>query len=73
MDRYEQLKMIEDHIKKHGVTRLANDERGKDEVTRETDLKLKKLKVQFLRERNKRTKRFKLVDKDLIKDPLGAS
>ena len=64
MNRRKQLKMIENYIKKHGVTRLANDERGNDQITRETDLKLKELKVNFLRERNKRNKRFKLLNKD---------
>jgi hypothetical protein len=64
MNRRKQLKMIENYIKKHGVTRLANDERGNDQITRETDLKLKELKVKFLRERNKRNKRFKLLNKD---------
>ena len=64
MNRRKQLKMIENYIKKHGVTRLANDERGNDQITRETDLKLKELKVKFLRERNKRNKAFKLLNED---------
>jgi hypothetical protein len=64
MNRRKQLKMIENYIKKHGVKRLANDERGNDQITRDADLKLKKLKVQLLRERNKRNKRFKLLNKD---------
>ena len=63
MNREEQLKLIADHIKKHGVKRLAPDQRGEDIVSRESELKLKKLKVQLLRERNKRNKRFKLLDK----------
>ena len=63
MDRSKQLKMIENYIKKHGVRRLAPDQRGEDIVSREADLKLKKLKVELLRERKKRKKRFKLLDK----------
>ena len=63
MNRRKQLKMIENYIKKHGVRRLAPDQRGTDEVQRESELKLKKRKVQLLRERNKRNKRFKLLDK----------
>ena len=63
MNREEQLKLIADHIKKHGVKRLTPDQRGTDEVQRESELKLKKLKVQLLRERNKRKRQFKLLDK----------
>ena len=63
MNRRKQLKMIENYIKKHGVRRLAPDQRGEDIVSREADLKLKKLKVELLRERKKRKKRFKLLDK----------
>ena len=63
MNREEQLKLIADHIKKHGVKRLAPDMRGTDEVQRESELKMKKLKVQLLRERNKRKRQFKLLDK----------
>ena len=63
MNRRKQLKMIENYIKKHGVRRLAPDQRGTDDVQRESELKLKKLKVQLLRERNKRNKQFKLLDK----------
>ena len=63
MNRRKQLKMIENYIKKHGVRRLAPDQRGTDEVQRESELKLKKLKVQLLRERNKRKRQFKLLDK----------
>lgn len=63
MNREEQLKLIADHIKKHGVKRLAPDQRGSDAAQRESELKLKKLKVQLLRERNKRNKRLKLLDK----------
>tara|TARA_R110000850_G_scaffold47121_2_gene118154 strand:+ start:3142 stop:3336 length:195 start_codon:yes stop_codon:yes gene_type:complete len=64
MNRRKQLKMIENYIQKHGVKRLAADQRGNDEITRDGDLKLKKLKVQFLRERNKRNKAFKLLNED---------
>ena len=64
MNRRKQLKMIENYIQKHGVKRLAADQRGNDEITRDGDLKLKKLKVQFLRERNKRNKAFKLLNDD---------
>lgn len=64
MNRRKQLKMIENYIHKHGVKRLAADQRGEDLVSRESDLKLKKLKVQFLRERNKRNKAFKLLNED---------
>ena len=64
MNRRKQLKMIENYIQKHGVKRLAADQRGNDEITRGGDLKLKKLKVQLLRERNKRNKAFKLLNED---------
>jgi hypothetical protein len=64
MNRRKQLKMIENYIQKHGVKRLAADQRGNDEITRDGDLKLKKLKVQLLRERNKRNKAFKLLNED---------
>ena len=62
MNRRKQLKMIENYIKKHGVKRLTPDMRGTDEVQRESELKMKKLKVQLLRERNKRKREFKLLD-----------
>ena len=61
MNRRKQLKMIENYIKKHGVRRLAPDQRGEDLLSRESDLKQKKLRVQLLRERKKR---FKLFNKD---------
>ena len=61
MNRRKQLKMIENYIKKHGVKRLAPDQRGEDLLARESDLKQKKLRVQLLRERKKR---FKLFNKD---------
>ena len=61
MNRRKQLKMIENYIKKHGVKRLAPDQRGEDLLSRESDLKQKKLRVQLLRERKKR---FKLFNKD---------
>ena len=61
MNRRKQLKMIENYIKKHGVRRLAPDQRGEDLLSREFDLKQKKLRVQLLRERKKR---FKLFNKD---------
>ena len=64
MNRRKQLKMIENYIQKHGVKRLAADQRGNDEITRDGDLKLKTLKVQLLRERNKRNKAFKLLNED---------
>tara|TARA_R110000765_G_scaffold395888_1_gene489673 strand:+ start:175 stop:369 length:195 start_codon:yes stop_codon:yes gene_type:complete len=64
MNRRKQLKMIENYIQKHGVKRLAADQRGNDEITRDGDLKLKKLKVQLLRERNKRNRAFKLLNED---------
>ena len=58
MNRRKQLKMIENYIKKHGVKRLAPDQRGEDLLARESDLEQKKLKVQLLRERKKRFKLF---------------
>ena len=61
MNRRKQLKMIENYIKKHGVRRVAPDQRGEDLLARESDLKLKKLRVKLLRERKKR---FKLFNKD---------
>ena len=61
MNRRKQVKMIENYIKKHGVRRLAPDQRGEDLLSRESDLKQKKLRVQLLRERKKR---FKLFNKD---------
>ena len=61
MNRRKQLKMIENYIKKHGVRRLAPDQRGEDLLSRESDLQQKKLRVQLLRERKKR---FKLFNKD---------
>ena len=61
MNRRKQLKMIENYIKKHGVRRLAPDQRGEDLLSRESDLKQKKLRAQLLRERKKR---FKLFNKD---------
>jgi len=61
MNRRKQLKMIENYIKKHGVRRLAPDQRGEDLLSRQSDLEQKKLRVQLLRERKKR---FKLFNKD---------
>ncbi len=61
MNRRKQLKMIENYIKKHGVRRLAPDQRGEDLLARESDLKQKKLRVRLMRERKKR---FKLFNKD---------
>ena len=61
MNRRKQLKMIENYIKKHGVRRLAPDQRGEDLLSRESDLEQKKLRVRLLRERKKR---FKLFNKD---------
>ena len=61
MNRRKQLKMIENYIKKHGVKRLAPDQRGEDLLSRESDLEQKKLRVRLLRERKKR---FKLFNKD---------
>ena len=61
MNRRKQVKMIENYIKKHGVRRLAPDQRGEDLLSRESDLKQKKLRVRLMRERKKR---FKLFNKD---------
>ena len=61
MNRRKQLKMIENYIKKHGVRRLAPDQRGEDLLSRESDLEQKKLRVRLMRERKKR---FKLFNKD---------
>ena len=61
MNRRKQVKMIENYIKKHGVRRLAPDQRGEDLLSRESDLKQKKLRVQLMRARKKR---FKLFNKD---------
>ena len=61
MNRRKQVKMIENYIKKHGVRRLAPDQRGEDLLSRESDLKLKKLRVKLLRERQRR---FRLLNKD---------
>lgn len=61
MNRRKQLKMIENYIKKHGVRRLAPDQRGEDLLARESDLEQKKLRVRLMRERKKR---FKLFNKD---------
>ena len=63
MTREEQKKMIEEYIKKNGVTRVAADTRGKDFLDQEFELRRKKLKVKLLRERNARKRRFKLLDK----------
>ena len=63
MDRDQQLKLIAEFIKKNGVKRLAPDMRGTDAVQRESELESKKHRVQILRERNKRNRRFKLLDK----------
>ena len=61
MNSRKRVKMIENYIKKHGVRRLAPDQRGEDLLSRESDLKLKKLKVKLLRERQRR---FRLLNKD---------
>ena len=53
MNRNKQLKMIENYIKKHGVTHCKPDHRGKDSVTEEFDLIRKKA----------RNRRFKLFSK----------
>ena len=50
MTREEQKKMIEEYIKKNGVTRVAADTRGKDFLDQEFELRRKKLKVKLLRE-----------------------
>jgi hypothetical protein len=61
MNSRKRVKMIENYIKKHGVRRLAPDQRGEDLLSRESDLKLKKLRVKLLRERQRR---FRLLNKD---------
>ena len=63
MNRDQQKKMIEEYIKKNGVTRVAADTRGTDYLDREFELRRKKIQVKILRERNARKRRFKLLDK----------
>jgi len=63
MTREEQKKMIEDFIKKNGVTRVAADTRGKDFLDQEFELRRKKMKAKFKTERAARNRRFKLLDK----------
>ena len=63
MNRDKQKKMIEEYIKNHGVTRCTPDTRGTTYLDREFELRRKKIKVDILRERNARKRRFKLLDK----------
>ena len=63
MTRDEQKKMIEEYIKKNGVTRVAADTRGKDHLEQEFELRRKKLKAKLIQERAARKRRFKLLDK----------
>tara|TARA_A100001515_G_scaffold124062_1_gene108156 strand:- start:389 stop:583 length:195 start_codon:yes stop_codon:yes gene_type:complete len=63
MTRDEQKKMIEEYIKKNGVTRVAADTRGKDFLDQEFELRRKKLKAKLVQERAARKRRFKLLDK----------
>ena len=63
MNRDQQKKMIEEYIKNHGVTRCTADTRGTTYLDREFELRRKKIKVDILRERNARKRRFKLLDK----------
>jgi len=64
MNERKQKQMVKNWIAKHGTPRrLAPDARGTDEVQRESDLFKKKVKVKVLRERNKRKRALKLLDK----------
>ena len=64
MDRSKQIKMIENYIKKHGVTHCKADHRGKDSVTEEFDLIRKKLRAERILKKKARIRRFKLFSKD---------
>tara|TARA_R100001510_G_C7571512_1_gene147737 strand:+ start:156 stop:344 length:189 start_codon:yes stop_codon:yes gene_type:complete len=61
MNRDKQKKMIEDFIKKNGVTKLQADTRGTDFLNREFELRRKKMKAQVKLERQARKRRSKLV------------
>ena len=61
MNRDKQKKMIEDFIKKNGVTKLQADTRGTDFLNREFELRRKKLKAKVKLERQARKRRSKLV------------
>tara|TARA_R110000765_G_scaffold123079_1_gene219874 strand:- start:191 stop:391 length:201 start_codon:yes stop_codon:yes gene_type:complete len=63
MNRSKQLKMIENYIKKHGVTRCRADTRGKDSVQLEYDLIRKKLRAELILKKKARNRRFKLFSK----------
>ena len=56
--------MIENYIKKHGVTHCKADHRGKDSVTEEFDLIRKKLRAERILKKKARIRRFKLFSKD---------
>ena len=61
MNRDKQKKMIEDFIKKNGVTKLQADTRGTDFLNREFELRRKKMKAKVKLERQARKRRSKLV------------
>ena len=63
MNRDQQKKMIEEYIKKNGVTRVAADTRGTDYLDREFELRRKKIQAKIIQERAARKRRFKLLDK----------
>ena len=63
MNRRKQLKMIENYIKKHGVTHCKPDHRGKDSVTEEFDLIRKKMRAELILKKKARARRFKLFSK----------
>ena len=63
MNRDQQKKMIEEYIKKNGVTRVEPDTRGTTFLDREFELRRKKMKAKFKTERAARNRRFKLLDK----------
>jgi len=63
VDRRKQIKMIENYIKKHGVTHCKADHRGKDPVTEEFDLIRKKLRAELILKKKARIRRFKLFSK----------
>ena len=63
MNRDQQKKMIEEYIKKNGVTRVAADTRGTTFLDREFELRRKKIQAKIIQERAARKRRFKLLDK----------
>jgi len=63
VDRRKQIKMIENYVKKHGVTHCKADHRGKDPVTEEFDLIRKKLRAELILKKKARIRRFKLFNK----------